>query len=244
MNIGLVQTWDVMWNAVEKKAEQRPLDMFLLRMNRIKLAEVEDKCYTYGAQRDLWRLKMWPSKPSNDQEAIVCLLFGHFHCELWGITPGIWTDLPYGLSPYDQEQGTNNKEKPKKKERGTKKGQGSRGNEDMWEEGWRARLTALVALILLASLRLVVFPFMCLFYAFAAPLHGRIHKGSRADKGFVLFSFLLLTSYILWTLFSESYWSSRPQRHTTAEKNGVSVVLHRGVRPSQSHGTKRASGKP
>lgn len=30
---------------------------------------------------------------------------------------------------------------------------------------------------------------MCLFYAFAAPLHGRIHKGSRADKGFSSFFF-------------------------------------------------------
>lgn len=152
-------------------------------------------------------------------------------------------------SPMDWVLTTKNKaqttKKTKKKERGTKKGQGSQGNEGAGGEGWRARLTALVALILLASLRLVVvFSFMCLFYAFAAPLHGRVHKGSRADKGFLLFSFLLLTSYILWTLFSESYWSSRPQRHTTAEKNGVSVVLHRGVRPSQSHGTKRASGKP
>lgn len=152
-------------------------------------------------------------------------------------------------SPMDWVLTTKNKaqttKKNKKKKRGTKKGQGSQGNEGMGEEGWRARLTAHVALILLASLHLVVvFSFMCLFYAFAAPLHGCIHKGSRADKGFVLFSFLLLTSYILWTLFSESYWSSRPQRHTTAEKNGVSVVLHRGVRPSQSHGTKRASGKP
>lgn len=153
--------------------------------------------------------------------------------------PPLWIESLRPRTRHKQQ-----KKKNKKKERGTKKGQGSQGNEDMGEEGWRARLTALVALILLASLRLVVFAFMCLFYAFAAPLHGRIHKGSRADKGFVLFSFLLLTSYILWTLFSESYWSSRPQRHTTAEKNGVSVVLHRGVRPSQSHGTKRASGKP
>lgn len=47
MNIVLVQTWDVMWKAVQKKAEQRPLDMFVLRMNRIKLAEVDDNSEIY-----------------------------------------------------------------------------------------------------------------------------------------------------------------------------------------------------
>lgn len=84
---------------------------------------------------------------------------------------------------------------------------------------------------------------MWVFYVLVCPLHGTHPQGQRSRQRFCYF-FLLLTSYILWTLFSESYWSSSPQRRTTAEKNGVSVVLHRSVRPSQSHGTMRGSGKP
>lgn len=106
----------------------------------------------------------------------------------------------------------------------------------------KACLMPLVALIILVILCFVFF-FMWVFYVLVCPLHGTHPQGQRSRQRFCYF-FLLLTSYILWTLFSESYWSSSPQRRTTAEKNGVSVVLHRSVRPSQSHGTMRGSGKP
>ena len=47
-----------------------------------------------------------------------------------------------------------------------------------------------------------------------------------AEQTKVFFSpSLLLTLYILWTLFSKSYWSRSPQRSATIEKNGVCVCV-------------------
>lgn len=57
------------------------------------------------------------------------------------------------------------------------------------KRGRRARLTPLVALIMLAILHVVaVFFLLCGYFMCLWVLYmGRIHKGSKADKGFVIF---------------------------------------------------------
>lgn len=185
--------------------------------------------------------------PSKYQEAILCLFF-------WGAFATLWSPRDYTWYLYGPLLGTESlrprtrhkqqKETRKKKEE-QRRAKGCRRMKTWRERGRRARLPPLVALIMLAVLRVVVVFF---FYVGILCVCGSstcdASTRAAAQTKVLLFFFLLLTSYILWTLFSESYWSSRPQRHTTAEKNGVSVVLHRSVRPSQSYGTMRGSGKP
>lgn len=82
--------------------EQRPLDGFLLRM-KTKVAT--------GTR----------SMRNNHLTHTIKSPGGHFlpvfwaiPTEVWGITPGIWTDLCWGLSLYDQRAG--HQQHPKKKQ--------------------------------------------------------------------------------------------------------------------------------
>lgn len=76
----------------------------------------------------------------------------------------------------------------------------------MGKQGRRARLTPLVTLIMLAILRVVVVFFfhmgvLCVCGSSTWDASTRAAEQTKV----LLFFFLLLTSYILWTLFPESY---------------------------------------
>lgn len=162
--------------------------------------------------------------------------------------PASWMKLSLGMSRSKTHQRKKERQKEQRhRNKDGRKGQGSQENGENGEMGAKESEGLFNAACSFNytcySLFCVGFFYIWVFYVLVCPLHGPHPQGQRSRQRFCYF-FLLLTSYILWTLFSESYWSSSPQRRTTAEKNGVSVVLHRSVRPGQSHGTMRGSGKP
>lgn len=128
--------------------------------------------------------------PSNYQKAILCLFFGHFHSlDSEGLHLVFERTSPRDWVLTTKNKAQTTRKKNKKKERGTKKGQGSQGNEDMGEAGAKGPFNATCSFnyACYSPCCCCFFTFMWVFYVFVGPLHATHPQGQQSRQRFCYF---------------------------------------------------------